>query len=112
MFLAHLEVLAEVLVTAPPVEVNHVKTLVTSYLMEVGVTHVVLDTVDWESAITGHCSVSLVLFTDSPPPVLDHLLLLVLDHNVKKEAAPKMEDGEAPKEANAVLSVERLYLPV
>ena len=112
MLFAHLEVLAEVLVSAPPVEVNHIKALVTSNLMEVRVTHVILDTVDWESAITSHCSVSLVLFTDSPPPVLDHLLLLVLDHNVKEETAPKMEDGEAPKEANAVLSVERLYLPV
>lgn len=35
MLLAHLEVLSEVLVSAPPVEVNHVKTLVTSNLMEI-----------------------------------------------------------------------------
>ncbi len=35
VFLAHLEVLAEVLVAAPPVGINHTETLVTSDLVDV-----------------------------------------------------------------------------
>ena len=92
VLLAHLEVLAEVLVSAPPVEVDHAKTLVTSHLMEIGVAHVILDTVDRESAVTVHGSVSLVLLAASPAPVRDHPLLLVLDHHVEEEAAPQVED--------------------
>lgn len=44
--------------------------------------------------------------------MLDHFLLLVLYHYIEKEAAPKMEDSEAPEEANAVLFVEWLDFPV
>ena len=77
--LAELEVLAEVLVTAPPVEVDHVQTLVTSGLMEVRVTNVVLDTVVWESTISSPLSVHLVDLADSPSPMVDHAFLLVLE---------------------------------
>lgn len=110
--LAQLEVLAEVLVTAPPVQVDHVQPLVTANLMEVRVTNVVLDTVSWESAITSHLTVGLVDLSNSPAPVANHVLLLVLDHDVEEETAPQMEDSEAPKESDAVLSVEGLNLPV
>ena len=112
MLLAHLEVLAEVLVTAPPVQVDHAQTLVTSNLMEVSVSHVVLDTVSRESAIAIQCTVSLVSLTDSVAPVLSHSILLVLDHDIEEETAPKMENDHAPEETNAVLSVEGFHFPV
>ena len=85
MLLAHLEVLAEVLVTAPPVQVDHAEALVTANLMEVGISHVVLDTIGWESPVTVQVAVSLVVLSDSEAPVLDHSLLLVLDHDVEEE---------------------------
>jgi len=112
VLLAHLEVLAEVLVTAPPVQVDHAQTLVTSNLMEVSVSHIVLDTVSWESAIAIHATVSLVSLTNSVTPVLYHSFLLVLDHHVEEETAPKMEDDHAPKETHTVLSMEWLHFPV
>ena len=88
MLLAHLEVLAEVLVTAPPVEMDHAEALVTAHLMEVGVSHVVLDAISWESPVTVQGAVSLVALADSVAPVVDHSLLLVLHHSVEEEAAP------------------------
>ena len=112
LLLAHLEVLAEVLVTAPPVEVDHAEPLVTADLMEVGVPDVVLDPVCGETTVTVLQAVSLISLTDAVAPVLNHLLLLVLDHDVKEEAAPAVEDDHAPHEANAVLGEERVQLPV
>ena len=112
LLLAHLEVLAEVLVTAPPVHVDHVKALGTANLMEVGISHIVLDTIDWHPSVTIQGAVSLVDLTNSPAPVVAHLLLLVLHHDVEKEAAPQVEDDEAPDEAHAVLLMEAFSLPV
>jgi len=112
LLLSHLEVLSEVLVTAPPVEMDHAQTLVPSNLMEVRVPDIVLDTVDGHSSVTVLKTGKLVGLTDSVAPVLDHLLLLVLDHNIEKETAPKMEDNHTPEETDTVLSVERLHLPV
>ena len=40
--LPHLEVLSEILISAPPVSVDHADSLVPSHLMEVGVSNVVL----------------------------------------------------------------------
>ena len=85
MLLAHLEVLAEVLVTAPPVPAAHAEALVTANLMEVGISHVILDTIGRESPVTVQVAVSLVVLSDSEAPVLDHSLLLVLDHDVEEE---------------------------
>ena len=85
MLLAHLEVLAEVLVTAPPVQVDHAEALVSANLMEVGISHVILDTIGRESPVTVQVAVSLVVLSDSEAPVLDHSLLLVLDHDVEEE---------------------------
>ena len=112
MLLAHLEVLAEVLVTAPPVQVDHAKSLVTANLMEVSVPNIVLDTVSGESPVTVQIAVSLVALTNSEAPVLDHPFLLVLDHHVEEETAPEVENDHAPKESHTVLSMERLHLPV
>ena len=51
MALAHFEVFSEVLITAPPVRVNHTETFVTSDLVEIGVSNVVLLAVNWETTI-------------------------------------------------------------
>ena len=112
LLLAHLEVFAEVLVTAPPVEMDHADSLVTANLMEVRVPDVVLDPVGGESTIAIELTVSLISLTDAIAPMLNHLLLLVLDHNVEKEAAPQVEDNHAPKESDTVLLVEWIDLPV
>ena len=61
--LSHLEVLSEVLVTAPPVGPDHVQTLVSADLMEVGVADVVLLPVNRETAISVRSTVSLVYLT-------------------------------------------------
>lgn len=76
--LSHLEVLSEVLVTAPPVGPDHIQALVTAGLMEVGVADVVLLSVDGESAISVGGTVLLADLTKSVPPVLDHTFLLFI----------------------------------
>ena len=112
LLLAHLEVLAEVLVTAPPVEVDHAEPLVTADLMEVGVPDVVLDPVCGETTVTVLQAVSLISLTDAVAPVLNHLLLLVLDHDIEEEGAPAVEDDHAPHEADSVLGEEWVQFPV
>jgi len=74
--LSHLEVLSEVLIAAPPVGPDHVEALVTADLMEVGVAHVVLLSVDGEAAVSVGCAVRLVGLTQAVAPVLDHAFLL------------------------------------
>lgn len=76
MTLSHLEVLPEVLVTAPPVGPDHIEALVTADLMEVGVAHVVLLPVNRESAVSVASAVLLVGLTQAEAPVLDHAFLL------------------------------------
>ena len=112
VLLAHLEVLTEVLVTAPPVSVDHIEALVTSNLMEVGIPNIVLDTIDGVSSIAMRCIVGWVALANSIAPVLNHSLLLILYHDPEKETVPKMPGYHAPKETNTVLLVERIDLPV
>ena len=52
ILLSHLKVFTEVLVSAPPVCVDHTKTFASSHLMEVGVANIILDAVSWESPVT------------------------------------------------------------
>ena len=85
---AHLEVLAEVLVTAPPVRMDHVEALVTSDLMEVGISHIVLDTIDGVSSVAMGSIVRWVALANSIAPVLNHPLFLVLNHNPEEETVP------------------------
>lgn len=75
MSLSHLEVLSEVLVSAPPVGPDHAQSLVSPDLMEVRVSHVVLLSVYGESAVGVRSTVSLVGLTDSVSPVEDHSFL-------------------------------------
>ena len=53
VLLAHLEVFTEVLVSAPPVSVNHAEALVASNLMDVRVTNIVLLSVSWVASVFG-----------------------------------------------------------
>ena len=85
VLLSHLEVLTEVLVTTPPVEVDHTESLVSSGLMEVGVSHIVLDTVNWESTISMTIGVPLVSLSKSVSPVLYHSLLSLLLSKIEQE---------------------------
>ena len=85
MSLTHLEVLSEVLVTAPPVSMDHTESLVSADLMEVRVSKVVLVTIGGHTSVSVGTIVRLVVLTDTVSPMLDHLLLLVLDHNIQKE---------------------------
>ena len=109
---AHLKVLSEVLVTAPPVEVDHAEALVTSDLMEVGVSHVVLLAVSREATVSHGRGVFIIGLANTVTPVLNHLLLLVLDHHVEEEGGVEMVHEEHPHKAHSVLVVEGLHLPV
>ena len=61
--LSHLEVLSEVLVTAPPVGPDHIQALVAAGLMEVRVSHVVLLSVYGEPTVSVRGTVLLAYLT-------------------------------------------------
>ena len=63
MALSHLEVLSEVLVTAPPVGPDHIQALVAAGLMEVRVSHVVLLSVYGEPTVSVRGTVLLAYLT-------------------------------------------------
>ena len=92
MSLSHVEVLSEVLVSAPPVGVDHRDSLISSNLMEVGVSHVVLLSIRWESSVGMWGVVVLVDFSDVPLPLSDHALLLLLSQKIKHEGLVQMPD--------------------
>lgn len=110
--LSHLEVLSEVLVSAPPVGVDHAESLVSAGLMEVRVSHVVLLAIGGHSSVAVVQTVHLVGLTKSPSPVLHHLLLLILNDDSDKEVAVEMVDEEGPDESESVLGVEGAHFPV
>ena len=83
--LSHFEVFAEVLVSAPPVEVDHTEALASQSLMEVRVAHVVLDLVDGHSPVFMTGVVVSVCLATFILPVLNHLLLFVLHQNPEQE---------------------------
>ena len=76
MSLSHLEVLSEVLVSAPPVCPDHVQLLVSSNLMEVRISDIILLSVDWESSVSVRGTMGLVGLSKSVSPVLNHTFLL------------------------------------
>ena len=112
VLLTHLEVLAEVLVAAPPVEMDHADALVPPNLMEVGVTNVVLLAVSRETAISNRGWVRSVSLSQVPPPVLYHLLLLIFDEDIEQETLVEVEAEAHPGEADSVGLVKRVQLPV
>ena len=112
VLLAHFEILAEVLVTAPPVQVDHAQAFVPSNLMEVRVADVVLFTIGRETAIPYSHRVPLVGLTQMPAPVLNHPLFLVFNHGVEEEALIQMEAKQHPHESDAISVMQWLHLPV
>ena len=78
--LSHFEILSEILISAPPIGPDHVQSLVSSGLMEIGVSHIVLLSVNWESSVSVSSSMLLVCFSESVSPVLNHLFLLYNNH--------------------------------
>ena len=76
MSLSHLEVLSEVLVSAPPVGPDHTQSLVSLHLMEIRVSNVVLFSVNGESSVSMLGIVHFVSLSESISPVEDHSLLV------------------------------------
>ena len=85
MSLSHVEVLSEVLVSAPPVGVDHACLFVSSDLMEVGISHVVLLSIGWESSVGVRWSMLRVDLTNMPLPLVDHALFLLLGEEEKNK---------------------------
>ena len=112
MFLAHVEVLPEDLVTAPPVRVDHRNALVAQDLVRICITNVVLVAVDGEASVRVLLVVVPVALADVPLPLLDHVLLLHLRQQVQHEALVEVEDQQCVCNAEAVLSREARQLPV
>lgn len=101
--LSHVEVLSEVLVSAPPVGVDHRDSLISSNLMEVGVSNVVLLSIGWESSIGMWGVVVLVDFSDVPLPLGDHALLLLLSQKIKHEGLVQVPDQEYVDNSDSIL---------
>ena len=101
--LSHLEVLSEVLVSAPPVSVDHGDSLVPSNLMEVGVSNVVLLPIGWESSVGVRGIVVLVNFSNVPLPLSDHTFFLLLSQQVEHERLVEMEDQENVDNSDSAL---------
>jgi hypothetical protein len=80
--LSHLEVLSEVLISAPPVGVNHANSLISSDLMEVGVSNIVFLVISRHSSITVRSRVVAVDLSNVPLPLLNHRFLLFLGNEV------------------------------
>ena len=111
MSFSHVEVLSEVLISAPPVGVDHADSLISSNLMEVGVSDVVLLSISWESSIGMWGVVVLVDFSDVPLPLGDHALLLLLGQKIKHEGLVQMPDQENVDNSNSVLVSESSNFP-
>jgi hypothetical protein len=85
VLLSHLEVLAEVLVSTPPVGVNHTETFVSADLMEVSVAYIVLMSISRHTSVGMGLLVLVVGFTNVPSPFGSHVLFLVFADNIEEE---------------------------
>ena len=111
VLLAHLEVLAEVLVAAPPVSVDHAHALVPSNLVEVGVAEVIF------VSVVGH---GLVVYPLVPSVKLTRLVVVHLHHRILLVLAnggdqPALEQAVSEvhvHESDSLISVEDVHLPV
>ena len=112
VLLAHFEVLAEVLVAAPPVRVDHAQALVAALLVQVRVLEVVLLAIVGEAAVLVRGAVLVVGLADAVAPVLAHALLLVIDEGPEHERAVQVEQAREVQEAHAVSLHEGRALPV
>ena len=85
VFLSHVEVLSEVLISAPPVGVDHADSLVSSNLMEVRVSDIVLLSIGWESSVGVRAIVVLVNLSNMPFPLGNHTFFLLLGEQEEDE---------------------------
>lgn len=85
VLLSHLEVLPEVLVSAPPVGVDHTETLVSANLMEVSVADIVLMSIGRHTSVRVSLVMLVVGFSNVPSPFGSHVLFLVFADNVEEE---------------------------
>ena len=111
MSFAHLKVLSEVLVTAPPVSVNHAKALVAAHLMEVRVSHVVLLAIDRETTVSVSGSVLVVHLTEAVAPGCNHIFFLGLDDHVQQEGLIQVPNEAAPDKSYTVRLDQGADLP-
>jgi hypothetical protein len=77
MSLSHIEILSEVLVSAPPIGVDHTNLLVSSDLMEVGISNVVFMTISWETSVRMGTIIMLVDFSNMPFPFGYHIFFFL-----------------------------------
>ena len=85
VLLSHLEVLPEVLVSAPPVGVDHTETLVSANLMEVSVADIVLMSIGRHTSVRVSLVMLVVGFSNVPSPFGSHVLFLVFADYVVDE---------------------------
>ena len=85
MSLSHIEVLSEVLVSAPPIGMDHTDSLVSSHLMDVGISDIVLLSISWEPSVAVWTIIELIVLTNMPSPLIHHTLLLLLCDEVEDE---------------------------
>ena len=111
MSFTHLKVLSEVLVTAPPVSVNHAEALVAAHLMEVRVSHVVLLAVDRETTVSVSGSVLVVHLTEAVAPGCNHIFFLGLDDHVQQEGLIQVPNEAAPDKSYTVRLDQGADLP-
>ena len=111
MSFAHLKVLSEVLVTAPPVSVNHAEALVAAHLMEVRVSHVVLLAIDRETTVSVSGSVLVVHLTEAVAPGCNHIFFLGLDDHVQQEGLIQVPNEAAPDKSYTVRLDQGADLP-
>jgi len=83
VFLTHFEVFTEVLITAPPIRVDHTKSLVSADLMEVRVSHVILFTISGETTVLNCSRMVFICLSNVPSPRCAHSFFLSFCHNVK-----------------------------
>ena len=112
VLLSHVEVLAEDLVSAPPVRVDHADSLVTQVLVEVSVSDVVLVSIDGEASVRVRRVVVLVVLANVPSPLGNHVLLLLLGQEVEHERLVQVEDEEHIDDSDSVLARKRRDSPV
>jgi len=67
--LSHFEVLSEILVSAPPIEMDHANSLVSSHLMEVRISHVVLLTISGQTSVSVRVIIMPIVFSNMPSPL-------------------------------------------
>ena len=83
VLLSHIEVLPEDLISAPPVGVDHRDSLVFELLMEVRVSQVVFVSMSWEPPIRCRIAIMLVVLTNMPSPVSNHVLFFGFGQEIK-----------------------------